>query len=39
MMAVETGFDETNVITAYLPVSDDRFPNRAQLTAYYSALA
>jgi putative ABC transport system permease protein len=38
MMAVETGFDDTNVLTAYLPVPDDRFSNRAQLTAYYRQL-
>jgi putative ABC transport system permease protein len=34
ILRVDTGFDSTNVITAGLPVSEERFPEPAQLNAY-----
>ena len=34
LIAVDTGFDDTNILTMELPVSNDRFPDAAQLTEY-----
>jgi putative ABC transport system permease protein len=34
MQAVETGFDSTNVVTAYLPISERRYPTAAEFKLY-----
>jgi len=34
MQTVETGFDSTNVVTAYLPISDRRFASAAEFKLY-----
>jgi putative ABC transport system permease protein len=38
LLAVDTGFDDTNILTMELPVPNDRFPEAAQLTEYYRTI-